>query len=50
MGMKLSLIGEDVVDVVRAVPDRFAPAVFASRNVKLELAQVVHLVVAVVRA
>jgi hypothetical protein len=50
MGMKLSLVDEDVVDVVRAVPDRFTPAVFASRNVKLELAKVVHLMVAIVRA
>jgi hypothetical protein len=50
MGMKLMLVREDVIDVEAAVPHCLAPTILAARNVELKLAQVVHLVVAVVRA
>jgi uncharacterized membrane protein len=50
MGMKLLLVREDVVDVVRAVPHSLATSVLAPSDVELELAQVVHLVIVVVRA
>lgn len=50
MSMKLSFVAEHVIQVELALPHDLASSILAPRHVELELAQIVHLVVGVVRA